>query len=79
MADRTYSYTLVLEPDPESGTHTVTVPALPGIVTQGNSVEDAVAMGRDAIQCHIEGLLANGEPVPEEQERPQTVTIRAAA
>ncbi len=79
MAERSYSYTLVLEPDAESGTYTVTVPALPGIVTQGDSIEDAIAMGRDAIKCHIEGLLADGEPVPEEQEPPQTVTVRVAA
>jgi|GraSoiStandDraft_28_1057319.scaffolds.fasta_scaffold1009270_1 antitoxin HicB len=76
---REYSYTVLLDPDPESGTYTVTVPALPGVVTQGSSVEDAIAQAREAIQVHIEGLLADGEPVPEEHERPQMVTVRVAA
>ena len=74
-----YTYTILLDPDPESGTYTATVPALPGVVTQGNSVDDAIAQAREAIQVHIEGLLADGEPVPEERERPQVVTVRVAA
>ena len=76
---REYAYTILLDPDPESGTYTVTVPALPGIVTQGGSVEDAIAQAREAIQVHIEGLLADGEPVPEEREHPQAITISVAA
>ena len=76
---REYAYTILLDPDPDSGTYTVTVPALPGIVTQGDSVEDAIAQAKEAIQVHIEGLLADGEPVPEERERPQMVTVRVAA
>jgi predicted RNase H-like HicB family nuclease len=76
---REYSYTVLLDPDPESGTWTVTVPALPGVVTQGSSIEDAIAQATEAIQVHIEGLLADGEPVPEEHERPRVVTVRVAA
>lgn len=76
---REYTYTVLLDPDPESGTWTVTVPSLPGVVTQGSSVDDAIAQAREAIQVHIEGLLADGEPVPEEHERPRMVTVRVAA
>ena len=76
---RECSYTVLLEPDAESGTWTVTVPTLPGVVTQGDSVEDAIAQAREALQAYIEGLLADGEPVPEERQRPQMVTVRAAA
>jgi antitoxin HicB len=76
---REYTYTVLLDPDPDSGTWTVTVPALPGVVTQGSSVEDAIVQATEAIQVHIEGLLADGEPVPEEHERPQMVTVRVAA
>lgn len=32
-------------------------------------------MARDAIRCHIEGRLANGEPVPEERERPRLAVV----
>jgi antitoxin HicB len=76
---REYSYTVLLEPDAESGTWTVTVPALPGVVTQGDSVDGAIVQARDAIRLHIEGLIADGEQVPEERERPQLATVQVAA
>lgn len=76
---REYAYTVLLDPDPETGTYTVTVPALPGVVTQGDSIDDAIVQAKEAIQVHIEGLLADGEPIPEERERPQVVTVRVAA
>ncbi|HEX2570570.1 MAG TPA: type II toxin-antitoxin system HicB family antitoxin [Polyangia bacterium] len=75
MSERHYRYTLILDPDPEEGGYTVTVPALPGVVTQGETMEEAIAMGREAIRCHIEGLLADGETVPEEGEPPHIVTV----
>ena len=72
-------YTILLDRDPEDRSYTVTVPALPGVVTQGRDLEDAIAMAKDAIRCHIEGLLQDGLPVPEEEERPQIITIEVAA
>ena len=72
-------YTIILHPDTESGGYTVTVPALPGCVTQGESVEDAIAMARDAIRVHIDALAADGEPIPEEQSHPQAIILTVAA
>ncbi|HEU5438980.1 MAG TPA: type II toxin-antitoxin system HicB family antitoxin [Ktedonobacterales bacterium] len=74
-----YHYTILLHPDVEEGGYTVTVPALPGCVTQGETLEEAITMARDAIRLHIEGLLADGEPVPQETEHPQAVVITVAA
>ncbi len=74
-----HQYTVLLEPDPDDGSYTVTVPALPGVVTQGATFEEALAMAREAIQCHLEGLLADGEPVPEERERLRIATVSVAA
>ena len=68
-------YTILLDRDPEEGSYTVTVPALPGIVTQGRDLEDALAMARDAIRCHVNGLLRDGQPVPGEDEPPQVITV----
>ena len=76
---REYTYSIVLDPDPDEGGYTVTVPALPGVVTQGDTVEEAIANAGEAIRCHVEGLLADGEPVPEEREHPRLVTVRVAA
>lgn len=79
MAEREYRYSIVLDPDLEEGGYTVTVPALPGIVTQGETLDEAIAMAKEAIQCHIEGLIADGEPVPEETQKPQIITVSVAA
>lgn len=76
QAAKDLAYTIILHPDEEEGGYTVTVPALPGCVTQGETLEEAIAMARDAIQLYVVSLRAHGEPVPEERERPQALTIR---
>jgi antitoxin HicB len=72
-------YTIILEPDPEVGGYTVTVPALPGCITQGETVEQCIERAQEAIAGYIESLIKDGEPVPEEIERPQMITIDVAA
>lgn len=74
-----YKYTIILDPDPEEGGYTVTVPSLPGCVTQAETLEEAIAMAKDAIRLFIETLIADGEPVPEEREHPQALTVSVAA
>lgn len=73
------SYTIILHPDPDEGGYTVTVPALPGCVTQGETLEEAIAMAKDAIRLHIASLIAEGAPVPEERAHPQAIIIDVAA
>lgn len=72
-------YTLLLIPDPEEGGFTVRVPALPGLTTEGDTLEEAIANARDAIALWIKTAEARGEPIPEEELPPQTVTIDVAA
>ena len=55
----------------EHGGYTVTVPALPGLVTEGKDLERARSMAKDAIQCYIEGLKKSREPIPLERESAQ--------
>lgn len=43
--------------DPNGAGYTVTVPKLPGLVTEGSSLKEAREMARDAIRCHLEGIL----------------------
>jgi predicted RNase H-like HicB family nuclease len=74
-----YTYTIILEPDPEEGGYTVTVPALPGCVTQGETIEEAIVMAKDAIRLFIETLMAEGQPVPLEHEHPQAIIINVGA
>ena len=72
-------YTIILHPDPEEGGYTVTVPALPGCVTAGETIEEAIAMAKEAIALYVSDLQAHGKPVPEEWEHPQALTISVAA
>ena len=74
-----HRYTIILHPDMDEGGYTVTVPILPGCVTQGETIEEAIAMAKDAIRLHIESLIADGETVPEEREPFQAISINVAA
>jgi antitoxin HicB len=57
-------YAVVLTLDMESGGYTVSVPSLPGCFTHGETVDDALAMARDAIACCLE--LPEGSAAVEE-------------
>lgn len=50
----------------EEGGYTVTVPALPGCVSEGDTYEEALENIKEAIQAYIESLQKDGRPVPEE-------------
>lgn len=76
---REYQYTIILHPDSEQGGYTVTVPALPGCITEGDTIEEAIAMAKEAIQLYIESLIEDNQPIPEEREHPQAITIHVAA
>ncbi|KRT65375.1 MAG: hypothetical protein XU11_C0028G0028 [Candidatus Dadabacteria bacterium CSP1-2] len=65
MSTKEYSYTVFFEPAPEGG-YIVTVPALPGLVTEGDTLDEAREMARDAIRAYLESLIKDGEPIPEE-------------
>ncbi len=49
----------------------MTVPALPGLVTQGKNLEQARTMAKDAIRCCIEGLRKAKGKIPIEKETAQ--------
>lgn len=68
-------YTVVLDPDPDAGGYTVTVPALPGCITQGDTMEDAIANAREAIAAHVGGYAKEGEPIPTEAPGLTVTTI----
>ena len=67
----------------EEGGFVVTVPALPGVVTQGETLEEARAMVADAIQGFLACLRKDGLPIPLEHEHQvepvrEKVTVRLA-
>ena len=56
-------YPIFIHKDPESD-YGVTVPDIPGCFSAGESVEEAISCAAEAIECHIEGLLIDGESIP---------------
>lgn len=56
-------FNVVLRPEPEGG-FTAIVPALPGCVTHGRTLEEAKEMAKDAIAGYIESLRKHNEPIP---------------
>lgn len=58
------SYQAVFHPEPEGG-FTVLIPALPGCITYGKTLDEARKMAREAIEVFVEDMIADGEPVPE--------------
>jgi predicted RNase H-like HicB family nuclease len=60
---KVYNFTVVITPD-DTGGYVVTCPALPGLVTQGDSLDEARSMASDAIQGYLECLRENGHAVP---------------
>ena len=63
---RSRIYKIYLHSEPEGG-YTVLVPSLPGCITYGKDIDEALAMAKDAIEGHIECLKDRGEEVPTDE------------
>ena len=58
-----YKVPLVFEPQPEGG-YTVTSPVIPELLTEGDSVEDAIENVRDAFAAVLEIYRDSGKSLP---------------
>lgn len=67
-------YAVVLHKDPQSD-FSVSVPDLPGCFSAGSTIDEALSMAKEAIACHIEGMLLDREPIP----LPQAVEIHRSS
>ena len=56
---------VILEAEEEGGYH-VYCPSLPGCHSQGETIDEALANIREAIDLYIEDVLENGEKLPED-------------
>ena len=76
---KTLSCRILLRKEPEGG-YTVIVPSLPGCVTYGNTIEEAIEMAKEAIELYIESLKEHGEEIPtEEGTLEYTLTVEVYA
>jgi antitoxin HicB len=60
------NYKILLKKEPEGG-FTVLVPSLPGCITYGNTIDEAIEKAKEAIELYIESLKAHGEDIPTEE------------
>lgn len=56
-------YPIVIHKDRNSD-YGVTVPDLPGCFSAGDTTDEALTNAIEAIECHLEGLLMDGEVLP---------------
>ncbi|KAI9133106.1 type II toxin-antitoxin system HicB family antitoxin [Acaryochloris sp. CCMEE 5410] len=56
-------YPVVIHKDTDSA-YGVTVPDLPGCFSAGDTMDEAMSNVVEAIECHVEGLLLEGEDIP---------------
>ena len=61
---------VILIPDDEVGGFTVEVPSLPGCISEGDTVEEALANIKAAIDLYIHVLTEDGKPIPEDYAEP---------
>lgn len=76
---KTLNYRILLRKEPEGG-YTVLVPSLPGCITCGDTIEEAIEMAKEAIELYIESLKEHNEEVPTEDSTLEyTLTVNANA
>ena len=78
-----YSYTVLFEPAEEGG-YIATVPALPGLITEGDTLDEARQMVKEAIFAYLESLQKDRQPIPADVElelepRKEKISVSFAA
>ena len=63
---RVLNYRVLLRKEKEGG-FTVIVTSLPGCITYGETLEEALAMAREAIELYLDSLIAEGEEIPTDE------------
>lgn len=68
-------FAVVLEWDEAGHGWAVSVPAIEGCFTQGDTLDEALRMAEDAIRLNLEDMVARGEPLP----RPGAVRVETVS
>ncbi|MEK7873534.1 MAG: type II toxin-antitoxin system HicB family antitoxin [Chloroflexota bacterium] len=62
-----YTFEIVVEKEPEDEGYTAHSPTVPGCFSNGKTIEETRRNIREAVQQHIESLLAHGQPIPQNE------------
>ena len=66
LEKKVYQYTAIFEPDSKLGGYTVTIPALPGCISEGDSFEAALKNIQEAAVLHLSVMQREKEEAPTE-------------
>ncbi len=69
------NYRVILIPEDEGG-YTAKVPAMPGCITYGDTIEETLSMVKDAIEGCIEVLLEEAQSIPKDDSDTLEYTMR---
>ena len=68
------SYLAFIHKDPDSD-YTMTFPDFPMCITAGSTLDEAKDMAREALPFHVEGLLVDGEQLPDPMNLEQALDV----
>ena len=68
ITQKIYQYTAVFEPDENAGGFTVTIPSLPGCISEGDTFEEALANIKEAASLYIEVMQEKKFAIPQEEK-----------
>ena len=66
-SERYKRYPIVIYKDPDSD-YGMIVPDLSGCYTAGDTIADVLKQAVEAIECHLGGMLLDGDPIPEPKD-----------
>ncbi len=64
---KNYTFRVIIEPDEKNTFHGF-VPSLPGCHTWGYSIKETQKNLKEAIKCHVQGLLKDKQAIPQTDE-----------
>ena len=67
LRKRIYQYTAIFEPDKETSGYTVTIPSLPGCISEGDTFEEALRNIQEAASLYLEVMRKQEEGIIEEK------------
>jgi predicted RNase H-like HicB family nuclease len=63
-----YSFQIIIEKEPDDAGYLAYSPTLPGCFSNGNTIEEARRNIREAIEQHLESMLARRQIVPQHEQ-----------
>lgn len=67
LKKRIFHYTAFFDPDKKEGGYTVTVPVLPGCISEGDTFEEALSNITEAASLYLEGMREKHQEIPQEE------------